>query len=183
MFYAGIDWSDTKHDIVVISEAGQRVGKRQVAHTAEGLTDLSTFLASVPGLERKEDLACIVETNQGILITTLLEAGFSVFPVNPNTIDHRRNPSKAKTDSIDAYLLAKTGRAESVDTRPGQLDPKPDSFGEPAHGMPQSLLSSRAFPAHQVATTHRAGLLASLLHRPGCSRGIGGTDQSGAHRC
>jgi len=122
MFYAGIDWSDTKHDIVVINEAGRRVGKHQVAHTAEGLTDLSTFLASLPGLEKKEDVACIVETNQGILVSTLLEAGFSVFPVNSNTIDHRRSPSRAKTDSIDAYLLAKTGRADFADLR--QLKPE-----------------------------------------------------------
>src|SRR6266498_5056381 len=87
MFYAGIDWSDTKHDIVVINEAGRRVGKHQVAHTAEGLTDLNTFLASLPGLEKKEDVACIVETNQGILVSTLLEAVFFFIAAATTKID------------------------------------------------------------------------------------------------
>jgi transposase len=46
-----------------------------------------------------------------------------VYPVNPRTVDRRRGASGAKTDSIDAYLLAKTGRADLADLR--RL--KPDS--------------------------------------------------------
>jgi len=40
-----------------------------------------------------------------------------VYPVNPRTVDRHRAPSGAKTDTIDAYLLAKTGRADFSDLR------------------------------------------------------------------
>ncbi len=60
-------------------------------------------------------MACIVETNHGLLITFLLERGWPVYPVNPRTVDRKRSASNAKTDAIDAYLLAKTGRADFAD--------------------------------------------------------------------
>jgi transposase len=59
-----------------------------------------------------------VETNHGLLISSLLEAGFLVYPVNPKTVDRRRKPSGAKTDAIDAYLLARTGRSDLRGLRP-----------------------------------------------------------------
>ncbi|HYU75278.1 MAG TPA: IS110 family transposase [Ktedonobacteraceae bacterium] len=121
MWFAGVDWADTKHDILVIDEAGRQIGIRQVTHTAQGLDELKTFLTSITGPERKADMACIVETNHGLLITALLEAGFSVYPVNPKTVDRKRNASGAKTDRIDAYLLAKHGRSELADLR--RLEP------------------------------------------------------------
>ena len=45
-----------------------------------------------------------METNHGLLISALLEAGFPVYPLNPKTVDRRRKPSGAKTDAIDAYF-------------------------------------------------------------------------------
>ena len=117
MWYAGIDWADAKHDVLVLDEAGRQIGQRQVKHSVEGLTDLTNFLQAISGPERKAEMACIVETNHGLLITAVLEAGFAVYPVNPNTIDRRRSPSGAKTDRIDAYLLAKVGRADFADLR------------------------------------------------------------------
>lgn len=158
MWYAGIDWADEKHDVVVLDEAGHQIGKRQVKHSLEGLAELTDFLQEISGETRKADLACMIETNHGLLITALLEAGFSVYPVNPNTIDRRRSASGAKTDSIDAYLLAKVGRADfadlrrltpdspiiaerkRIDPRSGQFDPKSDPPGQSTHSLPQSLL-------------------------------------------
>jgi transposase len=57
-------------------------------------------------------MACIVETNQGLRIAALLEVGFTLFPVNPKTVDRSRNAAGAETDAIDAYLLAKTGLSD-----------------------------------------------------------------------
>jgi transposase len=47
----------------------------------------------------------------------LLDAELAVYPVNPKTVDRWRKPSGAKTDAIDAYLLAKTGRSDLADLR------------------------------------------------------------------
>ena len=118
MWYAGIDWADQHHDAVVIDEGGKRVGALRVAHTAEGLGTLVAFLQGLGDVAAHPDhLACIVETNRGLLIAALLEAGVPVYPVNPKTVDRHRKPSGAKTDAIDAYLLARTGRSDLVDLR------------------------------------------------------------------
>ncbi len=123
MWYAGIDWADDHHDLVVLDDSGRQIVSRRVAHTAAGLADLTTTLSQICASTSKEQLACIVETNRGLLITALLEAGFAVYPVNPKTVDRRRNAAGAKTDQIDAYLLAKVGRSDLADLR--RL--KPDS--------------------------------------------------------
>lgn len=120
MWYAGVDWADQHHDVVVIDEAGRQVGALRVAHTKAGLTELTRFLLSVA--HAPDQVACILETNQGLLIAALLEAGFPTYPVNPKTVDRRRNAAGAKTDQIDAYLLAKTGRADLTDLRRLQPD-------------------------------------------------------------
>jgi transposase len=118
-WYAGIDWADQHHDAVVIDEDGKRVATRRVPHTAAGLAQLTAFLQGVGDVAaHPEHLACIIETSQGLLIHALLDAGLPVYPVNPKTVDRRRKPSGAKTDAIDAYLLARTGRSDLADLRP-----------------------------------------------------------------
>lgn len=118
MWYAGIDWADDHHDVVVIDEQGQRITSCRVSHTPEGLAQLVTFLRGTVGsAPAVPELACLIETTHDLLITALLDAGLAVYPVNPKTVDRRRKPSGAKTDAIDAYLLAKTGRSDLADLR------------------------------------------------------------------
>jgi transposase len=115
MWYVGIDWADTHHDVLVIDEKGRQVGSLRIDHNPQGFAKLNTFLERIIGNAHKEQMACIIETTHGLLIAHLLEAGWPVYPVNPRTVDRRRGPSGAKTDAIDAYLLAKTGRADLAD--------------------------------------------------------------------
>src|SRR5215469_17556885 len=111
MWFAGIDWADQHHDVVVLDADGQPVGQMQVAHWAEGLEHLTTFLRTLaPESDPATHVACLVETNQGLLIAALLEAGLSVYPVNPTAIEGLRPPSGVKTDQLDALLLARKGR-------------------------------------------------------------------------
>lgn len=121
MWFAGIDWADTHHDIFVIDERGQKLTSFRIAHTPEGLHDLTSRLEAICGSQNKAEVACIIETNHGLLINALLEAGFAVYPINPKTIDRKRAVSGAKTDKLDAYLLAKHGRSEFADLR--RLEP------------------------------------------------------------
>src|SRR5689334_11647809 len=101
MWYAGIDWADTHHDLVVIAASGTRLAQRRFAHTATGLADLIAFLKGIGDVaDHPEQLACLIETTHGLLITALLEAGLPVYPVNPATVAKLRSPSGAKTDGI-----------------------------------------------------------------------------------
>src|SRR6266566_1381863 len=101
MFYAGIDWADQKHD---------------------------AWLAQLLGQQTKDQMACIIETTHGLLIAFLLEHDWPVYPVNPRTVDRKRSASGAKTDTIDAYLLAKTGRADLADLH--RLTPDSEQVAE-----------------------------------------------------
>ncbi len=119
MWYVGLDWADTHHDVVVLDEAGKRVGARRFAHSHQGLNELKQFVLSIAA--QPENLACMVETNHGLLITFLLEARIPVYPVNPKTANQLRKAAGAKTDQIDAYLLAKMGRLDLAELR--RLEP------------------------------------------------------------
>ena len=83
MWYAGLDWANDHHDVVIIDEAGHQVASKRVSHTKAGVEELIRLLESILGSSDKEQLACVIETNRGLLITALLEAGFRVYPVNP----------------------------------------------------------------------------------------------------
>jgi transposase len=128
MFYAGIDWADQKHDGLVLDETGRKLGAIRVAHTPEGLAKLDAWLAQLLGEQSRDQMACIIETNHGLLIAFLLEQGWPVYPVNPRTVDRKRSASGAKTDAIDAYLLAKTGRADFADLH--RLTPDSEKVAE-----------------------------------------------------
>jgi transposase len=128
MWYAGIDWANSHHDILVLDEKGRQVGSLRIDHSPQGMTRLNTFLEQIIGTASKEQMACIIETTHGLLIAHLLEVGWPVYPVNPRTVDRRRGASGAKTDTIDAYLLAKTGRADFADLH--RLTPDSEKVAE-----------------------------------------------------
>jgi transposase len=119
MWYVGLDWADTHHDVEVLDEAGKRVGARRFSHSHDGLNELKQLLLSIAA--SPENLACIVETNHGLLITFLLEAGIPVYRVNPKSANQLRKSAGAKTDRIDAHLLAKIGRLDVSELR--RLEP------------------------------------------------------------
>jgi len=109
MWYAGIDWSDQHHDLVVIDADGRKVVSRRFAHSAEGLADLTTFLRAQ--VQELDQLACIIETTQGLLIAALLEAGLAVYPVNPKTVDRRRSASGPNLTRLTPISWPKPGAA------------------------------------------------------------------------
>lgn len=126
MWYVGVDWADTHHDVAVLDEVGKQVGTRRFSHSQEGLTELKQFLLSFAS--RPEELACIIETDHGLLIAFLLSAGIPVYPVNPKTINGLRKVAGAKTDRIDAHLLAKAGYFNLAELR--RLEPDSPSVQE-----------------------------------------------------
>jgi transposase len=126
MWYVGLDWADTHHDVEVMDQAGKRVGARRFPHSHEGLNAMKEFVLSIA--TSPEQLACIVETNHGLLITFLLEAGIPVYPVNPKVANQLPKAAGAKTDQIDAHLLAKMGRFELAELR--RLEPDSPTVAE-----------------------------------------------------
>jgi transposase len=116
---------------LTIDEKGHQMASIRIDHSPQGFAKLDTFLMQIIGSASKEHMACMIETTHGLLIVHLLEAGWPVYPVNPRTVDRRRSASGAKTDLIDAYLLAKTGRSDFADLH--RLTPDSEKVAELKH--------------------------------------------------
>ena len=54
MWYAGIDWANEHHDVLVIDEQGHQVGALRVEHSPQGMSRLNTFLEQIIGSELKD---------------------------------------------------------------------------------------------------------------------------------
>lgn len=122
MYFVGIDWADQKHDVLVIDQAGENIKKFRISHNAKGFQSLKEQLLKLNS--DYEQFACMIETRNGLLVQFLLEAGFPVYPLNPKVVNRRRKPSGAKSDLIDALILADIGRADLRHLRRLKKDPE-----------------------------------------------------------
>ena len=113
MYFVGIDWADTKHDILVMSGDGKELDNFTIQHSKDGFETLQTKLLKHD--DNPENFYCLIETKHGLLTQYLLENNFTVYSVNPKLVDARRKASGAKTDFIDAKILANMGRSELHD--------------------------------------------------------------------
>ncbi|MCY0863702.1 MAG: IS110 family transposase [Sulfobacillus sp.] len=104
----GWDWADGHHDIVVQDAPGHTLWAGQVAHTREALEALEGQLLAWAQHVRS-DVHVVIETSQGLVVDWLSTTGFGVYPINPKVSDARRKPSGAKTDRLDAAILARLG--------------------------------------------------------------------------
>ncbi|MCY0900529.1 MAG: transposase, partial [Firmicutes bacterium] len=102
----GWDWADGHHDVVVQDRPGHTLWAGQVAHTREALEALEGRLLTW-AQQKRTAVHVVIETSQGLVVDWLSTTGFWVYPVNPKVSDARRKPSGAKTDRLDAAILAR----------------------------------------------------------------------------
>jgi transposase len=50
------------------------------------------------------EVRVVIETRHGLLVEALLDAGFTVLPVNPDLVARRRGPARKKDDTEDARI-------------------------------------------------------------------------------
>ena len=102
MLGVGIDWAEAFH-LVALGRPGEGVIQiRRVEHTPAAVAAL---LADIAALEPDPaEVRVVLETRHGVLVEQLVDAGFTVLPVNPDLIARRRGPAKKKDDAEDARL-------------------------------------------------------------------------------
>ncbi len=113
MFYIGIDWADDHHDIFIIDESGTKVDSFSIKHNPEGMCFLRDKIRS---LSVSKDLVLFaLETHKNLLVDFLLDEGYTVYSINPKSVDRYRDryrTSGARDDSFDAMVLANIIRTD-----------------------------------------------------------------------
>ena len=117
-YTAGLDWASDHHDVCALDAAGRRVAEFRVAHTAAGLAELRQRLAKLGPVDA---VRVALERPSGLVVDTLVEAGYVVVPIHPNALKASRpryTRSGAKSDALDAYILADLLRTDGHRFRP-----------------------------------------------------------------
>lgn len=118
---AGVDWAKSEHAVCVIDDRAQVVWRSTVAHTKEGLAQLCRELTR---LAPPAEIEIAIERPSGLLVDTLVDAGFVIVPIHPNMLKAARprySAAQGKTDLGDAFMLAdllRTDRHRLRELRP-----------------------------------------------------------------
>lgn len=105
-YFVGLDWASEQHDVCVIDEVGAIRASFSIPHLAAGLTALVRRLLRFGAAET---ISVALERPSGLLVDTLVAAGFRVVPIHPNQVKASRARYAAapgKSDAGDAYILA-----------------------------------------------------------------------------
>ena len=107
--FGGLDWASQKHSVVVVDSAGKVIEDFEIEHSALGGKKFRQRLqpyGSIP---------FAIETSQGAAVEQLLEAGMTVYPLNPKSAQayrERKAPSGVKDDQLDAWSFADALRVD-----------------------------------------------------------------------
>lgn len=102
MLGVGIDWAESFHDVALGRPGEGVIEQFRIEHTVAGVGRLVARC-----LELEPDPAevrVVLETRHGALVESLVDAGFTVLPVNPDLVARRRGPAKKKDDAEDARI-------------------------------------------------------------------------------
>jgi transposase len=102
----GIDWGSTAHRVCVLTNDWQVVYNRAIQHDREELAGLLKLLTSQAA---PDEVRIAIERPTGLLVDTLVDAGFTIVPIHPNAVKASRARYRAafsKSDRKDAYLFA-----------------------------------------------------------------------------
>lgn len=102
MLGVGIDWAEEFH-LVALGRLGE--GVIDVARVEHDPRSLDAMIAKITALEPDPaEVRVVLETSYGMLVERLLDAGYTVVPVNPDLVARRRGPAKKKDDAEDARI-------------------------------------------------------------------------------
>src|SRR5512133_2339169 len=122
----GIDWAEAFHLVALGRPAEGVIELRRVEHTPAAVDQLITQIATLePG---PAEVRVVIETRHGLLVERLVDAGFTVLPVNPDLIARRRGPARKKDDAEDARLACLLALDRHAGLRP--LIPHGELAGE-----------------------------------------------------
>ena len=114
--FAGLDWGGSFHQLCLIDSAGTVLLQRRFMHDVAGLAELDLLLGAYAG-----GLRLAIERAEGLLVEHLHSRDVAVYCISPKISARARERyrmSAAKSDTLDAFVLADTLRHEHRHWRP-----------------------------------------------------------------
>ena len=94
MLGIGIDWAEEFHDVALGTQEKGVIEQFRIQHGPDGVAAL---VARALRLEPDPaEVRVVLETRHGLLVEALLDAGFTVLPVNPDLVARRRGPARCR---------------------------------------------------------------------------------------
>lgn len=126
MLAVGIDWAESFHDVALGRPGEGVVDQFRVDHT---VAEVERLVARCLHLEADpSEIRVVLETRHGLLVEALVDAGFTVLPVNPDLVARRRGPAKKKDDAEDARICCLLALDQFIELR--KLIPHGEIAGE-----------------------------------------------------
>jgi Transposase/Transposase IS116/IS110/IS902 family len=119
VLFVGVDWAEDHHDVCVMAEDGTVLDKRRVPDSVVGIGELHELVAE--HVDDNEAVVVGIEIDRGLVVWSLLSAGYEVFAINPMASSRYRDrhaTSGAKSDPGDAKVLADLVRTDRHNHRP-----------------------------------------------------------------
>ena len=113
MIFVGDDWAEAHHDVYVCDDAGTKLASKRLPEGVEGMAKLHDLVASHAA--EPSDVVVGIETDRGLWVHALVEAGYVVYAINPKAASRYRDRhtlSGAKSDPGDAKMLAELVRTD-----------------------------------------------------------------------
>jgi len=111
----GIDWAEDFHDVALGLPGRGVIEQFRISHGRAGVDRLiGRCLALEPD---PAEIRIVLETRHGLLVEALVDAGFTVLPVNPDKVASRRGPAKKKDDAEDARICCLLALDQYADLR------------------------------------------------------------------
>ncbi len=104
MLGVGIDWAEEFHVVALGSPEEGITEILRVEHQPEAVTVLVERIARLEA--DPADVRVVIETRHGLLVEALVQAGYTVLPVNPDLVSRRRGPARKKDDAERQRLLS-----------------------------------------------------------------------------
>ena len=113
MLFSGIDWADKEFVIVITDEQGKVVKNLIVKNNVKGFEDFIEKVRTVTS--DLDEILFAIETPHSLFVDFLMETGYTVYAINPKSVDRYRDryrTSGAKDDFFDATVLANILRTD-----------------------------------------------------------------------
>jgi transposase len=156
MIFVGVDWAEDHHDVCLEDEPGATLGKRRLPEGLAGARQLHELIAE--HADQPQQVVIGIETDRGLLVQSLLAAGYQLYAINPLAVNRYRDrhaTSGAKSDAGDAKVLADLVRTDRHNHRPVAGDSEQAEEIKALARAHQSLIWSRQRQLNQLRSTLR----------------------------